>query len=95
MCGYIRHADDYASLRDDNQAHPARRQEAAESSGLPSLANRVARYAHTVNTSMSKAIAALVRIGVESHEDRDRNFGKMRTPEGLRESSRKRLLSRF
>jgi len=44
---------------------------------------------------MSKAIAALVRIGVESHEDRDRNFGKMRTPEGLRESSRKRLLSRF
>jgi hypothetical protein len=40
----------------------------------PSLANQVARYAHTVDTSMSKAIAALVRIGLESQESRKRDF---------------------
>jgi len=40
----------------------------------PSLANQVARYAQTVDTSMSKAIAALVRIGLESQEDRKRDF---------------------
>ena len=40
----------------------------------PSLANQVARYAKTVDTSMSKAIAALVRIGLESQEDRKRDF---------------------
>jgi hypothetical protein len=36
----------------------------------------VARYAQTVDTSMSKAIAALVRIGLESQEDRKRDFFK-------------------
>ena len=40
------------------------------------LANQVARYAQTVDTSMSKAIAALVRIGLESQEDRKRDFFK-------------------
>ena len=40
----------------------------------PSLADQVARYARTVDTSMSKAIAALVRIGLESQEDRKREF---------------------
>jgi hypothetical protein len=42
----------------------------------PSLANQVARYAQTVDTSMSKAIAALVRIGLEKQEDRKRDFFK-------------------
>src|ERR1700691_1542317 len=43
--------------------------------GLPaSLATQVARYARTVDTSMSKAIAALVRVGLESQEDRKRDF---------------------
>jgi hypothetical protein len=42
----------------------------------PVVANQVARYAQTVDTSMSKAIAALVRIGLESHEDRKRDFFK-------------------
>jgi hypothetical protein len=41
----------------------------------PNLANQVARYAKTVDT-MSKAIAALVRIGLESQEDRQRDFFK-------------------
>jgi hypothetical protein len=40
----------------------------------PSLANQVARYAQTVDTSMSKAIAALVCIGLEGQEDRKREF---------------------
>ena len=40
----------------------------------PSLANQVQRYAETVDTSMSKAIAALVRLGLESQESRKREF---------------------
>lgn len=40
----------------------------------PGIANQVARYAQMVDTSMSKAIAALVRIGLESQEDRKRDF---------------------
>src|SRR5437660_12789788 len=40
----------------------------------PSLANQVQRYAETVDTSMSKAIAALVRLGLESQEDRKSEF---------------------
>ena len=42
----------------------------------PSLANQVQRYAETVDTSMSKAIAALVRLGLESQEHRKREFFK-------------------
>lgn len=45
--------------------------------GLPSpLASEVKRYAQTVDVSMSKAIGALVRLGLESHEDRKREFFK-------------------
>src|SRR5271166_3392140 len=40
----------------------------------PSLAHRVQRYAETVDTSTSKAIAALVRLGLESQENRKREF---------------------
>jgi hypothetical protein len=40
----------------------------------PSLANQVQRYAETVDTSMSKAIAALVRLGLENQESRKREF---------------------
>src|SRR2546426_3487237 len=42
----------------------------------PSLANQVERYAETVDTSMSKAIATLVRLGLESQENRKREFFK-------------------
>lgn len=42
----------------------------------PSLATQVHRYAETVDTSMSKAIAALVRLGLESQENRKRKFFK-------------------
>jgi hypothetical protein len=41
---------------------------------VPSLADQVQRYAETVDTSMSKAIAALVRLGLESQETRKREF---------------------
>lgn len=40
----------------------------------PKLANQVRRYAATVDASMSKAIAALVRLGLESQEARKREF---------------------
>jgi len=42
----------------------------------PSLAGKVSRYAQSVDTSMSKALAALVRIGLESQENRKREFFK-------------------
>ena len=45
--------------------------------GLPSpLAHEVRRYAETVDTSMSKAIAALVRLGLEGQESRKQQFFK-------------------
>jgi hypothetical protein len=43
---------------------------------VPSLAHRVQRYAETSDTSMSKAIAALVRLGLESQESRKLEFFK-------------------
>jgi hypothetical protein len=42
----------------------------------PAIASQVERYAGTVDTSMSKAIAALVRLGLMSQEDRKREFFK-------------------
>ena len=45
--------------------------------GLPAdVAHRVERYAETADTSMSKAIAALVRLGLEGQEIRKREFFK-------------------
>ena len=41
-----------------------------------SVARQVERYAQTVDTSMSKAIAALVRLGLEGQESRKREFFK-------------------
>lgn len=44
---------------------------------LPSpIVSQVEKYAETVDVSMSKAIAALVRLGLESQEDRKREFFK-------------------
>ena len=40
----------------------------------PSLARQVERYAQTVDTSLSRAIAALVRLGLEGQESRKREF---------------------
>jgi hypothetical protein len=42
----------------------------------PSLADQVEQYARSVDTSMSKAIAALVRAGLEVQERRRREFFK-------------------
>jgi|SRR5579884_984169 len=45
--------------------------------GLPShVASQVQRYAEAADASMSKAIAALVRLGLQSQEDRKREFFK-------------------
>lgn len=44
---------------------------------LPSpVATQVERYANTVDVSFSKAIAGLVRLGLESQENRKREFFK-------------------
>jgi len=40
----------------------------------PSLAHQVERYAKANDSSMSKAIAALVRIGLEGQQHRKREF---------------------
>jgi hypothetical protein len=42
----------------------------------PPIANKVERYAETVDTSMSRAIATLVRLGLESQESRKQEFFK-------------------
>jgi len=45
--------------------------------GLPSaVATEVERYAETIDTSVSKAISALVRLGLESQANRKREFFK-------------------
>jgi hypothetical protein len=45
--------------------------------GLPSkVAAQVERFAETTDTSVSKAIAVLVRLGLESQADRKREFFK-------------------
>jgi hypothetical protein len=40
------------------------------------MADRVERYAETVDMSASKAIGTLVGLGLESHESRKREFFK-------------------
>ncbi len=56
---------------------PSRRDKAGPrySVGLPSaIAAEVERYAETVDASMSKAIASLVRLGLENQANRKREF---------------------
>jgi len=63
----------------------------------PELAERVKHYAETADTSMSKAIATLVRLGLESQQDRKRQFFK-RLKQNLAEDDPKqeeRLVSEF
>jgi hypothetical protein len=66
--------------------------------GLPSsVASQVERYAETVDASMSKAIAALVRLGLESQANRKREFFK-RLKENLAQDDPKeqdRLVDEF
>jgi uncharacterized protein YlaN (UPF0358 family) len=45
--------------------------------GLPPLiVNKVERYAETLDISMSRAVATLVRLGLESQESRKQEFFK-------------------
>jgi hypothetical protein len=64
--------------RTRTQASRAKRQPRPQSrytvSLAPAIADNVARYARTIDTSMSKAIAALVRLGLEGQESRKREF---------------------
>ena len=62
-----------------SKSKPDRRGKAGPrySVGLPSsVASQVERYAETVDTSMSKAIGTLVRLGLESQANRKREFFK-------------------
>ena len=58
------------------KSHPPKIESRYTVALAPSVAHQVERYAQTVDTSMSKAIAALVRLGLESQEDRKREFFK-------------------
>ena len=59
------------------QLHPRSKPEKRYTVGLPlPIATQVEGYAETVDTSMSRAIAALVRLGLESQESRKREFFK-------------------
>ena len=64
--------------RTRGQASSAKRQGLPHSrytvSLAPAVADNVARYAQAVDTSMSKAIAALVRLGLQGQESRKREF---------------------
>jgi hypothetical protein len=60
-----------------SRIHARRQPETRYTVALPSpIVSRVEKYAETVDVSMSKAIAALVRLGLESQEDRKREFFK-------------------
>jgi hypothetical protein len=74
------------SIKDRKSSQGLRRKAANENAstgsarytvGLaPSLAHQVEGYAKAHDSSMSKAIAALVRIGLEGQEQRKREFFK-------------------
>ena len=52
----------------------------------PQIARRAEKYAGTLDISMSKALAALIRLGLESQESRKREFFK-RLKENLADDS--------
>ena len=59
------------------QSKPSRRNKPGPrySVGLPpTVATQVERYAETIDASVSKAIAGLVRLGLESQANRKREF---------------------
>jgi hypothetical protein len=59
------------------QANRAGKTGSRYSVGLPpAIADKVERYAETVDMSASKAIGTLVGLGLESHESRKREFFK-------------------
>src|ERR1700689_3474588 len=72
------HQSDTKRSQMRSQASAGKRQTVQESRytvGLaPALADQVARYARSADTSMSRAIAALVRLGLEGQESRKREF---------------------
>ena len=75
---YMPHSESKQRKRDrPSRARSSRRSNpgARYTVGLSSaLASQVEQYAETVDTSISKAIAALVRLGLESQTSRKREF---------------------
>ncbi len=78
----MHHVESKARKKGQRVAPPKRRSSrgnlgARYTVGLSStLASQVEQYAEAVDTSMSKAIAALVRLGLESQTTRKREFFK-------------------
>jgi hypothetical protein len=61
----------------------------------PGLAHQVEQYAESVDTSMSKAIAALVRLGLENQENRE-FFSKLKKNLATNDPKQKdRLIDEF
>ena len=82
-CSYMPHANTTTSKRRQksglsrSSTNPRIETGPRYSVGLPpNVASQVERYAETADTSTSKAIAALVRLGLDSQETRKREFFK-------------------
>jgi hypothetical protein len=58
------------------EIHPGKTESRYTVALPPALAQQVEQYAETVDTSMSRAIAALVRLGLQNQENRKREFFK-------------------
>jgi hypothetical protein len=67
----VRHDD-----RKPARKHAAKSESRYTVALIPSVASEVKRYAETIDTSVSRAISALVRLGLESQENRKREFFK-------------------
>ena len=75
ICCILRHADPLTLKRAWNGGPRKSSLKPRFSASLPSgLAQQVERYAETVDVSMSRAVASLVRLGLESQENRKREF---------------------
>jgi len=66
-----------SSSESKSRSHAKNRIESRYSVGLPSsLAQQVEKYAERTHTSRSKAIASLVRLGIDSQAQRKQEFFK-------------------
>jgi hypothetical protein len=62
------------AVRKSGRKHPGKLELRYTVGLVPNLASEVKKYAEMVDTSVSKAISALVRLGLENQENRKREF---------------------
>lgn len=71
------HSRKTSTPRASRRQKPGNPTEARYTVGLvPAIASRVERYAQAADTSMSKALSTLVRLGLEGQDQRKREFLK-------------------